>query len=339
MAARIANAAAAALRRGQPITATQRAYMNAVKWSGDEVGKGKALPRWSGHVELVPELLSLPLGWRKPRTVFPSMTDPFHEELSNEQIAAVFGVMAASPRHMFLILTKRPDVASRWFQWASDWSDGPPDLLCQRKAWKLGVKLPLHLVKGTLKSYPWPLPNVWLGTSVEDTPNLQRVRWLVDCPAAARFISYEPALGPIDLTMIEELAPVPPYGPGVWLNCLTGHVIGPDDITDRRVHWVIVGGESGPAARPFDLAWARSTVEQCKAAGVPCFVKQLGARPYIMPAGSGRVYNLETEAAAAAIELEEILAGTSVLGPSDPKGADPNEWPEDLRVQQWPEVS
>lgn len=330
MAARIANAAAAKLRAGGTVTATQRAYMNAVKWSGGRVGAGKALPRWSGKVVLVPEKLAEPLRWRKPRTVFPSMTDPFHEELSYEHIAAMFGVMAATPQHTYLILTKRIDRAMLWFVWAEKHPVGEPTALCQGVAIRAGLDLPLHRIKGTMKQFPWPLPNVWLGTSVEDTATLRRVRFLVDCPAAVRFISYEPALGAVDLTRIEELAPDPPYGPGVWLNCLNGHVIGPDDITDRKVHWVIVGGESGPGARPFELGWARATVEQCRAASVPVFVKQLGGAPFDR-FEAGRQGGPHPGGPSADPDCRLSLA--------DPKGADPAEWPEELRVQQWPEVA
>lgn len=294
MASRIANAAAARLRRGEAITATQRAYMGAVRWTGVTAGEGKALPSWSGKVQLVPELLAKPLGWRTPRTVFPSMTDPFHDSLSDTDIAAMFGVMAATPQHTYLLLTKRPERAMRWFEWIRQQGEelqtavgdkpagvGSASAACALYAEGRPAQSPAALegairLPGSAFHRPWPLQNVWLGTSVEDEETLRRVRFLVDCPAAVRFISYEPALAPVDLTFIEELPPSPPYGPGVWLNCLTGHVIGPDDLTDRRVHWVIAGGESGPRARPPHPDWFRSVRDQCSAAGVPFFFKQWG---------------------------------------------------------------
>ena len=121
-------------------------------------------------------------------------------------------------------------------------------------------------------------PRVWLGATVEDQAAAdQRVPWLVEVPAAVRFLSIEPMLGSVDLTNIEVFKPAPPYGPGAWLNCLTGHVKGPDEIHDTRISWVIVGGESGPGARPMHPQWARNIRDQCVAAGTPFHFKQWGA--------------------------------------------------------------
>src|SRR5690606_1555759 len=125
----------------------------------------------------------------------------------------------------------------------------------------------------------WPLKNVWLGVSVEDQKTAdERILPLLRCPAAVRFVSYEPALGAVDFERagaIEWDAVGGATGGGYSDFVRTSH-------TFQRglIDWLIVGGESGPGARPFDLAWARSLVEQCKAAGVACFVKQLGARPF-----------------------------------------------------------
>jgi protein gp37 len=131
----------------------------------------------------------------------------------------------------------------------------------------------------------WPLPNVWLGVSVEDRASLPRLDTLRETPAALRFVSIEP--------LLEDLGRIRLGG----------------------IDWVIVGGESGPGARPFDLAWARSTVQQCRAGGVPVFVKQLGAKPYDGDSLGHERYDL-------------LLR--------DRKGADPAEWPEDLRVREFP---
>lgn len=92
----------------------------------------------------------------------------------------------------------------------------------------------------------------------------------------------------------------------------------------QRINWIIVGGESGPNARPFDVAWTRSTIEQCRAAGVACFVKQMGAHPWD---GPGSLWGADPTMRSGAIRL------------SDRAGADPSEWPEDLRVQEFPEVA
>ena len=149
-----------------------------------------------------------------------------------------------------------------------------------------------------------PLPNVWFGVSVEDQATYD-ARWqrLAQTPAAVRFISLEPMLAPVDLC----------------LNIWTAGT-GPD--------WVIVGCESGPGARACDVGWIRSAVEQCKAAGVAVFVKQLGAAPY---AKRGDVYDL------LATTPVEITGGPeNPLRLRDRKGGDPSEWPYDLRVREFP---
>lgn len=131
-----------------------------------------------------------------------------------------------------------------------------------------------------------PIPNVWLGVSAEDQTRAdERIPLLLDTPAAVRFVSAEPLLGKLDL-----------FRPGLSLG-------------NHGVNWVIVGGESGPGARPFDLAWARSIVAQCRSAGVPCFIKQLGSL---------------------------VFENRCEIRFSDRKGGDPSEWPEDLRVREYP---
>jgi protein gp37 len=190
--------------------------------------------------------LDQPLRWTKPRKVFVnSMSDLFHEDVPDAFIDRVFAVMALAPQHTFQILTKR---AERMREYMSGRRTRRGD-----RAVRPHERRAPRIAKG---SYSWPLPNVWLGVSVENQHFAdERIPLLLQTPAAVRFISAEPLLGPVDLAH--------------WL----------DDIPSgsRRLDWVIVGGESGPGARPFDLAWARSIVQQCQAAGVPVFVKQLGA--------------------------------------------------------------
>lgn len=147
----------------------------------------------------------------------------------------------------------------------------------------------------------WPA-HVWVGCTVEDQKRAeQRIPHLLVVPARVRFLSSEPLLEAVDLTAI-------PYA-GATLNALTGHVAGPDDVTPERVQWVIVGGESGPGARPFALEWARGFVAQCREAGVPCFVKQMGDNAVV---GGERV---------------RFVAHA---------GQQPDEWPADLLVQEFP---
>jgi len=255
--------------------------------------------RWNGTVKLVMEHLGDPLRWTKPRLVFVnSMSDLFHDDVSNEFIAAVFGVMAASPRHTFQVLTKRPERMRAWFEWITALPT-PPTYTCSYFAFKFATDVKTAVAVGpaqdaTYVAGPWPLVNVWLGVSVEDQRAADtRIPLLLSTPAAVRWISAEPLLGllgPVDLSAY--LAPAPGGTPAL--------------------DWVVVGGESGPGARPCDVGAIRSIVAQCKAAGASCFVKQLGADPY----NFGRCVDL----------------------PRHPKGGDPAEWPEDLRVREWPEA-
>jgi protein gp37 len=218
-------------------------------------------PNAAENVKLHPERLKQPLRWKKPRRIFVnSMSDLFHEQVPDDFLVSVFMVMRGAwgpdgdllpveqrPRHIYQILTKRPERMR--------------DFMRAR--------------------YPegYGLPNVWLGVSVEDQRSAdERIPLLLQTPAAVRFLSCEPLLGPVDLTALTVLEPEPPNGPGAWLNALTGHVAGPDDMLGAQIAWVIVGGESGPHFRPMDLAWAASLRDQCQAAGVPFFFKQASGR-------------------------------------------------------------
>jgi protein gp37 len=264
-------------------------------------------PRWSGEVRFLPERLDEPLRKRKPQRIFVcDMSDLFHEKVMDEQIAAVFGVMAAAPQHTFQVLTKRAARLPEWFKWARvvlaeqqreigaapnvtrSVIDAAAEYL---KAFGDG---PLNDAWRAANADPWPLPNVWLGVSVEDRKHgLPRIEELRRTPAAVRFLSIEP--------LLEDLGEID----------LTG------------VHWVIVGGESGPGARPFDLAWARSIRNQCLAAGVPFFMKQAGGNPRVTVIGK---------------HLDTGEPMTKVLTPiyKDKKGGDLDELPEDLRVREMP---
>jgi protein gp37 len=217
-------------------------------------------------LRLVPEKLGEPLRWRKPRRVFVnSMSDLFHEGVPFEFIAAVFGIMAATPRHTYQVLTKRPERMRQFFAWADVHGAGYMDehgfpsalLACvwesvSGDAWG-DVDQPVVVAEWVIPTPDvfgrmWPLPNVWLGVSVENRKHgLPRIDVLREVPAAVRFLSIEPLLedlGQLDLTGIE---------------------------------WVIVGGESGPGARRMEPDWVRSIVAQCRAAGVAVFVKQMGS--------------------------------------------------------------
>jgi protein gp37 len=268
MAARIANAAVA--RPEAERTPTQRAYMEAVKWRD-----GKALPRWSGKAILIPDKLSEPLRRKRPTTYFVnSMSDLFHETLSFEQIAAMFGVMWASREHTHLILTKRPGRAAEWFEWAASQLGRSAILTCIDAMQKLGISWPAGLL------WEWPLPNVELGTSVENQETAdERIPHLLRCPAAVRFISYEPALGPAYFG--GERGAIGCYVPDTAKRKAADRWRGPFRGSARRgIDQIIIGGETGAGHRPMDVAWVESVDQQTREAGVALFVKQdSGPRP------------------------------------------------------------
>lgn len=233
-------------------------------------GLTDAKGRWNGEVMFLPEKLVEPLRWTKPRLVFVnSMSDLFFEKLSNAQIAAIFAVMAAASRHTFQVLTKRAARMVEWFKWLEQQAQTKtvPGLEDARLAVCLGhlqeLAPEVYLrAKKTAEELVWPLPNVWLGVSVEDQAAADaRIPLLLQCPAAVRWISAEPLLGAVDLSRwLGEIGEL-----GAW----TGF--------GERLDWVVVGGESGPGARPMQVQWARDLRDQCQAAGVAFHFKQWGA--------------------------------------------------------------
>jgi len=210
-------------------------------------------------VQLHPDRLVMPLHWKKPRRIFVNSTsDLFHEDVPDEFIWKVFSVMAAAENHTFLILTKRPERMD--------------DYLCQ---WECNFPV-LYQTDTILHS--WPLPNVWLGVSVEDQAAAdERIPFLLATPSSVRFVSCEPLLGPVDIRQYlqptgEEL---------IEINDAQREF--PGKITKNEIKrsfpkldWVITGGESGQNARPMHPDWARSLRDQCSQAGVPYFFKQWG---------------------------------------------------------------
>ena len=188
------------------------------------------------------------------RVFVEDMSDLFGEWNSNELIAAVFGVMAARRDVTFQVLTKRSARMRRWVDWAQVAAFAGPVAACLRCVEGILGLEHWHDLDAT--SNVWPLPNVWLGATVEDQPRAnERIPDLLACPAAVHWISAEPMLGPIEL------------GPSMYEWPGGG---------SRRIDWVICGGESGPRARPMHRTWARSLRDQCVFAGVPFFFKQWG---------------------------------------------------------------
>lgn len=236
------------------------------KVSGPYAGTESA-NEWTGRVNLVADRLTLPLRWKRPRRIFVNaQSDLFHDSVPDEYIARVFSVMACTPRHTFQVLTKRHArmrslVGSDSFRAAVHASI--------REHWSQEAALQVW-TRG------WPLMNVWLGVSAENQQWADiRIPALLDTPAAVRFVSAEPLLGPIDLANVGGRNVLTGEGNRVALTTLRSpretHIL-----TPPCIDWVIVGGESGRNARPMHPDWARGLRDQCQAAGVAFLFKQRG---------------------------------------------------------------
>lgn len=209
---------------------------------------------FNGQIRTLPDKLDVPLRRRKPTTWFVnSMSDLFHKDVPFEFIDQVFAVMAIARRHTFQVLTKRPERMADYFR-SGRRIAAVQNLVDDDDNWEEHrVDDPPLIV--------WPLPNIWLGTSVENQEQAdKRIPHLLQTPAAVRFLSCEPLLGAVDLVHAIH------HGECGSSGCAKG-----------KVDWVIVGGESGPGARPMHPDWARGLRDQCTAAGVPFFFKQWGA--------------------------------------------------------------
>ncbi len=247
--------------------------------------------------------LSLPMRWKRPRFVFVnSQSDLFHETVSNQFIGAVFATMWLARQHTYLILTKRPDRMHQWLR-PNGWLEVNAALL------RSGIQV----IPGGTTGPNWPLANVWLGVSAENQRFADaRIPLLLDLPAAVRFVSYEPALKPIDFSQwFDPFRTVD----NMTLTSIKSGMFNPDQLDSMRRRtpdWVIVGGESG-GKRARECVGGieesmRSTLAQCQAAGVAYFGKQMGS-PWARANGDRG------------------------------KGENMTLWPEDLRVREWPQAA
>lgn len=289
--------------------------MGQSKYAGLTVLNQRGDRHFNGVIRCDEKSLDIPLRWRKPTRVFVnSMSDLFHKDVPFEFIDRVFAVMALCPRHTFQVLTKRPERMAEYM--------GTHVGVCGvrrfdrfKEAGRHGCVLGsahFETPGGEGASFDWPLPNVWLGTSTENQATAdERIPHLLRCPAAVRFLSVEPQVGPIEYR--DE-----------WADGL---------------HWLIGGGESGPHARPYDLAWPRAGIAWCRRHGIPWFQKQLGARIIIRNDrmsewprdGDGLVYWEEDE------RMPRFQGDPMCVRTVNRKGSDMKEWPGDLRIREMPE--
>lgn len=214
-----------------------------------------------------------------------TMSDLFHERIPDAWRDEAYGVMALCPQHTFQVLTKRPRVMERYFS--------APDIWQRIEAEARRIYAERHG-----KAYPseghleGPLPNVWHGVSVETQAAARyRVPILLRVPSSRHYVAAEPLLAPLSLAR--------------WMRAGIG--------------WVIVSGEGGPDARPCDVAWIHSLVEQAKDAGVPIFVKQLGSATNVL--GATREH------------------GHSPVDTRTRRASEMEEWPEAVRVRQMPDAA
>lgn len=276
---------------------------------------------WTGHVRFNADWLTQPLRWSKPRRIFVGAhTDLFHPNVPDEWLDQIFAVMALTPHHIYQILTKRPermreyltrDPASR-----SNWTDRM--YAFAQTIWPKGQEVGLGI---TISN--GALPNVWLGVSVEDQARAdERIPHLLDTPAALRWISAEPLLGPVSLRAISWSKSNRGYA-----DALTGQTEfptvseGPHKCPPTsKLDWVVIGGESGPDARAMHPEWAKGLRDQCADAEVPFFFKQWGN---YLPAGQimadGRLWK---PSCGTALHAAKSLAGDYL------DGVQHHNWPE-----------
>lgn len=288
---------------------------------------------WNGQVRLIESKLDQPLRWRRPRRIFVcAHGDLFHEAVPDAWIDQVFAVMALAPQHTFQVLTKRPERMRAYLAGRETWGRICSEIVTLAASRKIAT-YDVH----------WPLPNVWLGVSVEDQARAdERIPILLETPAAVRWISAEPLLGPVDLTRVGR------NGMGLQGDALRWPSMrgGPSRSFGPRLDWVVAGGESGPGARPLWTPDVRAIVRQCQAAGVAVLVKQLGSNVQDRnDAGFDGCSPTEwPDPDPDRIEehvngFREGHQGAPVrIRLKDRKGGDMAEWPEDLRVRQWPEA-
>lgn len=248
-------------------------------WLDDEGQPLAARGRWTGQVRCYPERLKIPLHWKKPRRVLvPIMGDLFHPEVPFEFIDEVFEVMAATQRHTYLVLTKRPGRMLEWYRTVRSRRPIPGHGVCTGESpFCIGDRCPGHDASVGYCGSPWPLPNVLLGTSVEDQERAdERLPLLLQCPAVGHWASLEPLLGPVRFdhignALFDRRAAIrrAMNGPAMLNRDQAESCIAYPELS-----FIALGAETGPGARPMDLNWARQVRDDCIKAGVSFFYKR-----------------------------------------------------------------
>ncbi len=280
-------------------------------YEGLTVIGGDGEPRWNGKITFHEDILLKPLHWKKPRKIFVnSMSDLFHENVSFDIIDKAFAVMALTPQHTYQILTKRPERMREYMMGVGIAGE------ITGRSWRIheaGHAMNVKISEDV--NFAVPIRNIWLGVSVEDQKTAdERIPILLNTPAACHWISAEPLLGPIDLRF---------YLSNFWRT--------PSDKLYDTLNWVVVGGESGAGARPCDVNWIKQIIKDCKSAGCSVFVKQMGSLPIM----GEEVWKNNSPLN---IKSSSLPRGFVAVAFTNKKGGDIEEWPEDLRIREYPEV-
>ena len=250
-------------------------------------------------VQFHEDRLDAPLSWKKPTKVFvDSMSDLFHKDITDEQIDQVFGIMAMAHWHKFQVLTKRPERMMEYSRTAKN--------RIRMATVDLGRKFNRDIELFETCEWEYPLPNVWLGASVENQKAAnERIPLLRHTLATIKFLSCEPLLDHVSIFKLDEVL----NDSTQKYRSKSKELLAPADF----INWVIVGGESGSKARPCEVNWIEDIVEQCQQYQVPVFVKQLGSN-----------------------SLVPNLIGLSKQKLKSKKGGDISEFPENLKIRQSP---
>lgn len=257
--------------------------------------------KWTGEVRTFHDRLGQPTRWKRPRVIFGcDMGDLFHVSVPLEFIAAVFAVAAMASQHTFLFLTKRVERAAEFYRWLEGSPSADPLLRLERAAADQGVITEY----GARRNWTWPIPNLWLGATVESQGYIDRIAQLAAIESVAhRWLSLEPMLGRIEIPWSGVIPGVAGYAPA-----------------HTRIECAVVGGESGLDARQCKIEDIRKVVDDCKDFGVTPYVKQFGSRP---------ILDKPSDAAYAKGQTGALWPGGRRF--AHRAAADPEEWPLDLR--------